>query len=318
MHPRLLKKWAAVATGLGLLAGGGFLAQLARGGEWFTRKGDGGLTFPEPSGATSAPMAVYYHRPDGWRAEDGKVLVLIHGADRDARAMRDAWRQASEAHGLLVIAPEFNDRKYPDTRWFNLGNTIDRAGRPVPQDRWSFGAVERAVAAVRAETGAAGGPYMIYGFSAGSQFTMRLLYLTGARNVSRAILSSAGWYTIPDLAKPWPCGLAGADVTPDKLRSFLKLNVTLQLGELDSKASDYFGAEGFEDCAAAQGAHRLARGLNFLEAARKAAGDLQVATPWTVAVAPKTGHSVEGMAAHASSVILRRADAASTGRVAAH
>jgi len=73
--------------------------------------GNGRLDLPEAAGATPGPMPVWYHRPQGF-APDGRVAVM-HGLRRDAGRYRDEWREHAEAHGFLLLVPEFSQEKFP-------------------------------------------------------------------------------------------------------------------------------------------------------------------------------------------------------------
>lgn len=62
---------------------------------------------------------------------------------------------------------------------------------------------------VRQFTGSMRKGYMIYGHSAGGQFVQRFMLFHDSPYVEKAIISSPGWYTFPDLAQTYPYGTAG-------------------------------------------------------------------------------------------------------------
>src|SRR4051794_11221331 len=172
------------------------------------------IRYVEPAGSKPGSMNVFIYRPKAWHPQDGRMLVVLHGADRDGSVMREAWRQAADANNVLLIAPEFSEAQFPGPRWFNLGNAVDGIGRLTPREAWTFGALDRAVDAVRAATGATTERFSLYGFSAGAQFVHRYLLLTGAPRVDLFVASSSGWYTLPDPDQDFPCGLRGVAADP--------------------------------------------------------------------------------------------------------
>ncbi|ALA20145.1 hypothetical protein AL346_22145 (plasmid) [Chelatococcus sp. CO-6] len=150
------------------------------------------LRYFEPAGVTPGPMDVFIHKPTAWRPQDGRLLVVLHGADRNATLLRDTWRPIAERYNLLLIVPEFSEAKFPGTLWYNLGNVTDAARRPQPKAAWTFHALDRAVDAVRQATGAVNDRFQLYGFSAGAQFAHRYLLLTGAPRVDLVVADSGG------------------------------------------------------------------------------------------------------------------------------
>lgn len=247
------------------------------------------IEVPEPSGATDAPMPLWLHRPAGWRP-DGRILVVMHGLRRDADAYRDAWASLAEAQGLFLVVPEFSAAKFPGGAWYNQGGASGGRSRA----EWSFFALDRAVASLRRELSAPPGGFALYGHSAGAQFVHRYLLMTGAPLVRRLVIANAGSYTLPVFDRPYPEGLEGTAATAEGLRSAFARPVTVALGELDIDPNH--PALPQQPWAKAQGPYRLARGLNFLEVARRTALEMGAPFAWQVRTVPGVGHSNAGMA----------------------
>ncbi|WP_336487912.1 hypothetical protein [Methylobacterium nigriterrae] len=266
--------------------------------------GDSVIRFHEEAGVRPGEMRVFLHRPPGWRPEDGRLLVVLHGAERSGALMRDAWRRAADAYGALVIAPEFSAQQFPGPAWYNLGNVLDARGVIRPRDAWTFSVLDRAVEAVRAATGAAAPRYTLYGFSAGAQFVHRYVLLTGAPGIDRAVAASAGWYTLPDPGLDFPCGLRGTGVEAGTVRGRLAFPLSIQVGQRDTSPRDYFGSEGHEACADAQGSNRFARGRFFVEAGRRAAAQHDAPFAWRFVEALGVGHSEDGLADQAAGTLF--------------
>jgi poly(3-hydroxybutyrate) depolymerase len=252
------------------------------------------VTFEEPSGASPGPMNVFLHRPAGWRP-GGPVAVVMHGMGRNADGYRDAWVAASEAHGFLVICPEFSNAKFPGVEFYNYGNAR------APEAAWTFFALDRAVAAALASVGAPETPFALYGHSAGAQFVHRYLLLTGAPRARRIVIANAGWYSWPDFSIAFPHGLGQSSATEAGLRAALGRPVTILLGEADNDPTHF---QLRRDAATdVQGLHRFERGQNFFAAARAAAEALGVPFGWSLATVPGVAHSNSGMAAAAAAIL---------------
>jgi len=260
------------------------------------------ITFDEPSGAVPGPMAVFLHRPASW-TEAGPVVAVMHGLRRDADAYRDAWVPHAEAGGFLLVCPQFSEAAFPGVRWYNFGNAVDDAGAAQPEARWSFGALDRAVAAAAAACGARRDGFALYGHSAGAQFVHRYLLLTGAPRVSTLIVANAGWYSMPRFDIGFPYGLGGTSCTEAALAAALGRPVTVLLGEADT---DPHHASLRRDAASdAQGTNRLERGHAFFAAARDAATGLGAVCRWRLRTVPGVGHSNAGMAAAAAPLLAQ-------------
>lgn len=252
------------------------------------------MTFEEPSGAMPGPMDVFLHRPAGW-PPGGPVVVVMHGMGRNAEGYRDAWMPASEAHGFLVICPEFSEARFPGVEFYNHGHAR------APEAAWSFFALDRAVAAVLATLGAPQTPFALYGHSAGAQFVHRYLLLTGAPRARRIVIANAGWYSWPSFEIAFPHGLGRSSATEAGLRAALGRPVTILLGEADT---DPGHVQLRRDAATdAQGLHRFERGQNFFAAARAAAAARGVPFGWSLATVPGVAHSNSGMAAAAAAIL---------------
>lgn len=252
------------------------------------------ITFAEPS--AGGEMPVWLYRPAAWRP-GGTVWAVLHGASRNADGYRDVWAPLAEAHGALLVCPEFSRAAYPGTAEYNDG------GARLARDAWSFWALPRAVAAARLAAGdAPDGPFHLYGHSAGAQFAHRFLWLCGAPGVARMAFANAGFWTWPDATQRFPYGLDHAAGGEAALRAGLQRPVTILLGERDVDPADPQLRRTPE--AQLQGPHRLARGIAFHAAARQAALRLGVPFGWRLETVPGVAHSNAGMAGPAAHALL--------------
>ena len=84
-----------------------------------------------------------------------KIVIVMHGASRDAYRYYRDWKTQAEKHGLIIVVPEYSKRRFEGSRRYNLG-------------------------------------YTIYGHSAGSQFVHRFMYYKPGARVDRYFRSKRG------------------------------------------------------------------------------------------------------------------------------
>lgn len=263
--------------------------------------GSGRVEIAERAGAADGPLPVWYHRPAGW-GPDGRILVVMHGLRRDADRYRDDWRPIAERRGVLLLVPEFGQRKFPGTRWYNFGNLQDEAGRATPPVAWTFGALDRAVVEAMRLAGARREGFALFGHSAGAQFAHRFMLLTGAPRAEAVVVANAGSYTLPRFDRPFPEGLGGTAADPEVLRAVFGRPVVVMLGETDTDPEHPTLPR--QPWAMAQGSHRFARGWHFFDAARRRAEAIGAPFAWRVASVPGVGHSNALMAGQAAAMLF--------------
>ena len=242
-------------------------------------------------------LPVWYHRPTGHGPTDPIVFVM-HGVQRNADDYRDQWRDLAEQYQVLLVVPEYSREQFPGAAGYNLGNVLDQQNAPQPPDRWSYATIEPLFDLIRDWAGSTRERYHLYGHSAGAQFVHRFLYFVPDARVDQVVSANAGWYTLPDETIDFPYGLRGAPVPHGGLRRALTRPVTVLLGTADTDPAHPSLRHTPE--AEAQGAHRLARGEYFFQAARSRADVLNVDFGWRLAYAPDIAHDNAGMASFAA------------------
>lgn len=264
--------------------------------------GSGQFERDEAAGATAERQRVFYHRPEIWTPA-GRVVVVMHGVNRDADRYRDEWRALADQYGFLLIVPEFSQAKFPGDDGYNFGGMVDDKNRPLPRERWSFNVVDRVFADVRRLSGAERQAYSLYGHSAGAQFAHRFLLFAASPSVEMVVVANAGWYTLPVAGETFPYGLKGSPATEADVRVFLARPLVLQLGEADTDSAHSSLRRTPE--ANRQGPHRFARGKNFMAVAEVEAKRLGVPLAWKLVTVPGVGHSNGQMAEHAARELFR-------------
>lgn len=251
----------------------------------------------EAAGATDAPQRVFFHRPAQWRAE-GRVVMVMHGVDRDADRYRDEWAPLADAHGFLLLCPEFSNSKFPGSNWYNYGGMLKTDD---PQLR-SFAVPDRVFIEAKGRFGFRAERFSLYGHSAGSQFVHRFLLMAPSPKVDQAISANAGWYTLPVFDQPFPYGLQNTSVSEAQVEAFLRRPLVLQLGESDTNPNH--PALRRNAASDLQGIHRYARGLNFLAVGKREAERRGISLAWRLVTVPGVGHSNGRMAASAAKVLF--------------
>ncbi|MBU2069375.1 MAG: alpha/beta hydrolase [Gammaproteobacteria bacterium] len=137
------------------------------------------------------------------------ILVLAHGmlgknqqAAQQARTYAERWIPYAEQHGLIVIAPVFDDERFGNLSQ-GYGGYRNLFGKYIGADEF----VNQLVAQYRSQTHSGSSQFYLYGHSAGGQFVARYV-VTHPQRVIKAVISAAGRYSYPNDTVPWPYGAA--------------------------------------------------------------------------------------------------------------
>jgi hypothetical protein len=258
--------------------------------------GTGSFEFA-PRGRT--PITVFYAVGSG-DVRDGRVVVVMHGTNRNARDYRDSWAPLVAHHPWVVIAPEFDRHEFPGVSAYNLGGVVDESGEPVPRSDWTFSYIEPLVAQVRARNGVEERAFDLFGHSAGAQFVHRYLEFVPDAPVRRAVAANAGWYTTPDPDVDYPYGLDNLP-HPVDLPGFLAQHLTVLLGSDDVEDDNLRQDDG----ASRQGSTRIERGEQFYRVGSELAHRRGIPFGWTLTVVPGVAHDHSLMSTAAVDVLAR-------------
>ena len=260
------------------------------------------FVWKDAKGRADRPMRVYTYRP---RACDTTcpMVIVLHGAKRDASAYRDYWELAADRHRFLVVAPEFSQQNWPKAAAYNLGEVTKDGNR----EKWAYSAIEHLFDEVR--DGQA--TYVLFGHSAGGQFAQRFAILRPDNRASVIVVANPGWYAMPEWRKekqpappPYPYSLVGAPVGEGELRQALSHRLVLLLGEKDNDPDDENLNQ--SDGAKKQGDTRVERGENFFKAATAAAGDLGVKLAWELIEVPDVAQDGQSMSRIAADTLYAK------------
>ena len=239
---------------------------------------------------TSAPITVFTYKPSGYVG--GPLLVVFHGTSRNAEDYRNHAISMAEKFKLMVVAPQFDARRFKTDRYQRGG--VLRNGKPQPQTQWTYAIVHRLIAQVRAKEGRPQLPYYLIGHSAGGQFLARMAAFSPGE-ASRIVVANPSSLLFPTRELPYGYGFGGlpSHLSNDKvLRNYLASPLTLYLGTGDTTAS-----ANFDDSSTAmkQGLSRIERGRACFKMARKLAAQRKWAFNWRKIETRGVGHSAPQM-----------------------
>ncbi|MFD0864033.1 hypothetical protein ACFQ1M_17590 [Sungkyunkwania multivorans] len=248
-------------------------------------------------------ILIHYHRPKNFR-KDSKVIFVIPGAGRNGKDYRDAWKEASEKYGLLVLSPEYQERYYPEFWSYNLAQMIydvdvSNETFKINQDpeKWIFEDFDRTFELVKTKLNLTCEHYDMFGHSAGGQILHRLAIFKPENKADRILASNAGWYTIPTTKDIFPYGLRNIRESANRL-DFSK-ELVLFLGEKDD-ANETRGDLRRSPEVDRQGIHRLERGIYFYNESKKIAHESDLEFNWKLEIVPNIGHDYKEMSKMAS------------------
>ncbi len=167
---------------------------------------------------------------------------------------------------------------------------------PNPVASWTFNVIEELFDHVRKTTGATTSGYILYGHSAGGQFTHRMVMLMPQDiRMTQAYAANAGWYLMPEANVNYPYGLHNAPANAMTSCLGYSRKMTVLIGEVDTDPNHY-QLRRTKD-AIRQGVNRFERGSTFFETAKRDAAARSCAFNWTLHTVSGAAHEQEKMAA---------------------
>lgn len=153
---------------------------------------DGGPIHPEKR------IRVHYHRPEGLEPSS-PVVMVIPGAGRNGDDYRDAWVDASEEHGVLVLSPSYPEHFYPEYWSYNLAGmtasvTFELTTRiDTNPDGWKL---DDAAAALDSALGVH--PHEVFGHGSFGGLLRQMVLFNAAGTVADSEVRATGLEVNPD------------------------------------------------------------------------------------------------------------------------
>ncbi len=236
------------------------------------------------------------HHPE--EVEEGRLLVLFHGASRDADSYHHSGRVLAERMRAVLAVPEF-DRKRFDPEAYQEGGVM-RGGKPARPENWTFGYVRPLIDATPWSEGKRPEEVFLVGHSAGAQFVNRMAAMA-PEAVSRIVVVNAGALVFPTRELDYPYGFGGLPEefsNDEAIRRYLAVPMTLYIGTADTGSKQLPDSES----ARRQGADRVERTRRCYEMGRELAAEHGWHFAWDLVEAEGLDHSSTPMWKHPSAI----------------
>lgn len=238
---------------------------------------------------TDDPDQRYYlYLPTTVTLAQAPVLVTVHGISRNARTHIRNYAALAEQRGVIVVAPRFSTRRFPDYQ------RLGRVGRGARADHM----LDRILTEVGHLTGASVNQPYLFGYSGGGQFVHRYAMVYPQR-VAAVAIGAAGWYTFPDPAWRYPYGIKPTATLPDvrfDSRYFLRIPAWVFVGEEDNACDGALRQSDRLNCR--QGTTRFERGQRWIAAMNAAAHAQGFTTHYRFIALPGADHSFSRSVRH--------------------
>jgi hypothetical protein len=220
------------------------------------------------------------------------ALLVFHGLERNAEAYRNYAIPLGQRLCMLVVAPLFDNARFPTWR-YQRGGIVSGDGSVQPSQSWTVNLVPRLVSLIRRTQSRANLPYSLIGHSAGAQFLSRVAAFAQDEATQTVIANPSTWVRPSlDIAAPYGFkGISDRAWGEVALRRYLATKLTVLLGQEDVGSRNLATSEEAEE----QGSTRLERGQNVFREAEAAARQNGWAFNWHLAVVPGVGHSARTM-----------------------
>jgi len=211
------------------------------------------------------------------------LMVSIHGISRNARQHAKLLSSVAELYGVIVLAPLFSKKQFPD---------YQRLGRLRRGPRADL-ALDRIVGEVLYLTGADTERLYLFGYSGGGQFVHRYA-MAHPERVAGVVIGAAGWYTMPQSENSFPHGVGLCRDLPslrfDSSR-FLRVPMTVIVGDQDTDRDP--GLNKSEKIDRLQGRNRIERAYTWAKTMNLVAKSRGMTEHFRVEVLPGVDHSFE-------------------------
>lgn len=235
------------------------------------------------------PILVYRYEPKNYQHK--RLIVVLHGTNRNADEYCDHARVFGDKFGALVIAPKFDTERFPNWR-YHRGGILDAKEMPQQRSDWTFNALKKIIKRVQLDEGPL--KYWLIGHSAGGQFLNRMCAFDqdGAEGI---IVANPGSVVFPRTDWEFAYGLGklpGLLGSKDAVAKYLSQPMTFLCGTADNKPDEYFDKSA---PAMRQGGGRYQRAHNCFEFGKQLAREMNVPFGWRIVDVEGVGHSDEKM-----------------------
>ena len=235
--------------------------------------------------------------------ENTKVLFIIHGASRDVEKYLNQWIKEPQDKNVILVAPHFTKENYPYFATLGMatssGRTIKNQSNNLRDSISSFYNYFQSKYNLKTNS------YLIFGFSAGSQFVHRYLMYGEDMRAEKVVLGSAGWYTFLN-NEPFPYGIRNMPLERERFEWFLSRQVLFVLGVEDDDTNHK--TLNLSRGARKQGDHRYERGKNYFDDLIDFGEKNSIPFRWRYKSVPGLNHNTEAMSQEAIPYLLEGLD----------
>lgn len=258
--------------------------------------GTGSYVFQAGTESAEKPVRIWYHVPDRLKHKT-KVLFVLHDEWRRGERLRDRWLTIAKNKRIVLLVPEFSELHYAGSDGYELGNRLDADGNPTPEDQWIFTTIDDIFVHASQSLALGAEAYSMYGCGVAAQLVHRFVLFKPDR-IDVAVAANAEWYTLPESDREWPYGLAGEELSAERLGRAFEAGLIVALGKQATASLTDSPAE-----ARGQGPHILARGKSFFDLARKRAKAEGARFRWKLELVPGVDDSSYRMRMRASGLL---------------
>lgn len=272
-----------------------------------TWKGSGMQVFYDEGLEDARKIRIFYYVPEKLNG-DLPLVMVFHGIERNAMEYRDALVSKAAEKGFVLVVPEFSEETFPGTNAYALGDMFPDGELPNPDslrpvNAWSFSVVPRLLQFARLKVPDAGKEVYLIGHSAGAQFLHRLLLFLPDFEVDAAVVSAAGWYTLPDKKINFPYGTGISPADSPEHNAFFKRKILVQVGNSDNNPNSSNLRHTPE--ADLQGLNRLERAQYFYQRCTHLADSAGKQLNWSLHIIPDLSHNSSRAINHSADLLFK-------------
>ena len=143
--------------------------------------------------------------------------------------------------------------------------------------------------------------YMMFGHSAGAQFTHRYMLLSNDKRISNAVIANAGWYTFLNESN-FPYGIKNSpiDISNDHIKWFMSNKTSLLIANNDINLKSVNSSKG----AKKQGITRVDRAENYFNSLINISDNKKIPFRWSYKVIDKADHDYLKITPVAAKILL--------------
>ena len=231
--------------------------------------------------------------------KDTKLLFVIHGNSRNAKDYISAWIPHIKNKNIILVAPQFDKSNF---RYFALLESATSSGNINNNpDDYINKSISSFFNFFQSKFSLSTSKYMMFGHSAGAQFTHRYMLLSNDKRISMAVIANAGWYTFLN-GNSFPYGIKNSpiDISSDHIKWFMSNKTTLLIGNNDINLKSVNSSKG----AQRQGITRVDRAESYFNSLINISDNNNIPFRWSYKVVDKADHDYLKMTPVAAKILL--------------